>query len=163
MFNLLLMGLSIVFGFFLILWLIFKFLLLVAKNIYAKYIFLGLSLILLLIWGGYFIIKNYEQRKIVKNFCLQDKNFNTDQLYERAMASYFQSYKDDIIFKKSKDKVDDNEKNDNATYNLFVLKENIYNFDDLQNAFKNKIENPYNTLNSKVSVGKIGKKYLMKI
>ncbi|EOQ62866.1 hypothetical protein F935_01957 [Acinetobacter calcoaceticus ANC 3811] len=160
MFNLLLMGLSIFFGFFLILWLIFKFIILVVKNIYAKYIFLGLSLILLLIGGGCLILENYEQRKIEKNFCLQAKNFNTDQLYERAMASYFQSYKDDIIFKKSKDKVDDNEKSDNATYNLFVLKENIRNFDDLKNAFKNQIENPYNTLNSKISVEKIGNKIL---
>lgn len=160
MFNLLLMGLSIIFGFFLILWLIFKFIILVVKNIYAKYIFLGLSLILLLIGGSYFILENYEQREIEKNFCLQAKNFNTDQLYERAMASYFQSYKDDIIFKKSKDKVDDNEKSDNATYNLFVLKENILNFDDLKNAFKNQIENPYNTLNSKNSVEKIGNKIL---
>ncbi|AZC00847.1 hypothetical protein DKE52_013820 [Acinetobacter pittii] len=67
---------------------------------------------------------------------MQAKNFNTNQLYERAMASYFQSYKDDIIFKKSKDKLDDNEKSDNATYNLFILKENIRNFYDLQNAFK---------------------------
>lgn len=160
MFNLLLMGLSIFFGFFLILWLIFKFLLLVVKNIYTKYIFLGLSLILLLIWGGYFIVKNYEQRKIEKNFCLQAKSFNTNQLYERAMTSYFQSYKDDIIFKKSKDKVDDNEKSDNATYNLFVLKKNIRNLDDLQNAFKSQIENPYNTINSKVTVGKRGNKIL---
>lgn len=160
MFNLLLIGLSIIFGFFLILWLIFKFIILVVKNIYLKYVFLGLSLILLLIGGGYFIIKNYEQRKIEKNFCLQAKNFNTNQLYERAMASYFQSYKDDIIFKKSKDKLDDNEKSDNATYNLFVLKENIRNFDDLQNAFKNQIENPYNTINSKISVKKIGNKIL---
>lgn len=160
MFNLLMMGLSIFFGFFLILWLIFKFLLLVVRNIYTKYIFLGLSLILLLMWGSYFIVKNYEQRKIEKNFCLQAKNFNTNQLYERAMASYFQSYKDDIIFKKSKDKVDDNEKSDNATYNLFVLKENIRNLDDLQNAFKSQIENPYNTINSKVTVGKRGNKIL---
>lgn len=160
MFNLLLIGLLIFFGFFLILWLIFKFLLLVVKNIYIKYIFLGLSLILLLIWGGYFIIKNYEKRKIEKNFCLQAKKFNKDQLYERAMASYFQSYKDDIIFKKSKDKVDDNEKSDNATYNLFVLKENIRNLDNLKNNFKSQIENPYNTINSKVTVGKRGNKIL---
>ncbi len=160
MFNLLLIGLLIIFGFLLILWLIFKFIILVVKNIYLKYIFLGLSLILLLIGGGYFIIKKYEQRKIEKNFCLQAKNFNTNQLYERAMASYFQSYKDDIIFKKSKDKLDDNEKSDNATYNLFVLKENIRNFYDLQNAFKKQIENPYNTINSKVSVKKIGNKIL---
>lgn len=117
-------------------------------------------MILLLIGGGYFIIKNYEQRKIEKIFCLQAKNFNTNQLYGRAMASYFQNYKDDIIFKKSKDKLDNNEKSDNATYNLFVLKENIRNLDDLQNAFKKQFENPYNTINSKVSVKKMGNKIL---
>lgn len=160
MFNLLLMGLSIIFGFFLILWLIFKFIIFVVNNIHAKYIFLGLSFILLLIWGGYFIVKNCEQRRIERNFCLQVKNFNTDQLYGRAMASYFQSYKDDIIFKKTKDKLDNNEKSDNATYNLFVLNENIRNLDDLQNSFKKQIENPYNTINSKVSVKKMGNKIL---
>ncbi|MEO4150116.1 hypothetical protein ABH289_12955 [Acinetobacter pittii] len=160
MFNLLLMGLSIIFGFFLILWLIFKFIIFVVKNIHAKYIFLGLSFILLLIWSGYFIVKNYKQRRIERNFCLQVKNFNIDQLYGRAMASYFQSYKDDIIFKKTKDKLDNNEKSDNATYNLFVLKENIRNLDDLQNAFKKQIENPYNTINSKASVKKMGNKIL---
>ncbi|USP39412.1 hypothetical protein [Acinetobacter sp. XS-4] len=160
MFNLLLMGLLIIFGFFLILWLIFKFIIFVVKNIYAKYIFLILSLILFLIWGGYFIVKNYEQRRMERNFCLQVENFNTDQLYGRAMASYFQSYKDDIIFKKTKDKLDNNEKSDNATYNLFVLKENIRNLDDLQNALKKQIENPYNTINSKVHVKKMGNKIL---
>ena len=61
MFNLLLMGLSI-FGFFNLM-VSFKFLLLVVKYIYTKYIFLGLSLILLLIWGGYFIVKIMNKEK----------------------------------------------------------------------------------------------------
>ena len=89
--------------------------------------------------------KILRKKKIEEKFCLEAQNFNQDQLYQRAMVSYFQSRKDDIIFKKSKDKIDDNEKRNNAAYNLFVLKKDILNFNDLQRSFKEKIENPDNT------------------
>lgn len=115
------------------------------------YFLLSIFLLVCLLVGGFYFLKNFEKKKIEEKICLETQNFNQDQLYKRAMESYFQSYKDDIIFKKSKDKVDDNEKSNNATYNLFLLRENIHNFNDLQHAFQKQIENPYNTLNSKIS------------
>ncbi|AZC00848.1 hypothetical protein DKE52_013825 [Acinetobacter pittii] len=57
MFNLLLMGLSIIFGFLLILWLIFKFIILVVKNIYLKYIFFRIILNFTFNWGWLFYYK----------------------------------------------------------------------------------------------------------
>lgn len=115
------------------------------------YFLLSIFLLVCLLVGGFYFLKNFEKKKIEEKNCLETQNFNQDQFYKRAMESYFQSYKDDIIFKKSKDKVDDNEKSNNATYNLFLLRENIHNFNDLQHAFEKQIENPYNTLNSKIS------------
>ncbi|WOE42345.1 hypothetical protein [Acinetobacter chinensis] len=59
-----------------------------------------------------------------------------EQLYKRAMASYFQSYKKDIIFKKSQDGIDSAEKRNNSQYNLFLLKINILDFLDLNKSLK---------------------------
>lgn len=52
------------------------------------------------------------------------------------MASYFQSYKKDIIFKKSQDGIDSAEKRNNSQYNLFLLKINILDFLDLNKSLK---------------------------
>lgn len=148
MFASLLLGFLIIFILCVALWLVVKLIKIIIKNHKIRYIFLSIILIIFIIFGGFYFWGKYKKNKIEQKFCSETQWLDEDQLYKRAMASYFQSIKEKIVFEKTKRKGDGNAKTFNASYNLFVLKENIRNFDDLKKSFKEQVENIYD-LNEK--------------
>ena len=108
-----------------------------------RYVFLCTLVFISGVTGIFYLWKKYQQDKIEQKFCSKAKNLTEEQLYQRAMASYFQGIKEQIIFQKSDNHILG--EYNNSGDNLFVLNDNIRNFDDLQNHFKVQIENPDNT------------------
>lgn len=111
------------------------------------FICLSLMFFISLIICCVYLWQKYETQKLREVFCSKAEGFNKEQLYQRAMGSYFQGIKDNIVHEKNKEQ-DFAPQNSNAFYNLFILKENIKNFYDLQKNLKMQIENPDNTYNS---------------
>ena len=138
-------GFLVIFSCCLAVWLGVKLIKIIVKNRELRYILLSVIFLTFIIGGVFYFWEKYKQNKVEQKFCSETQNLSQEQLYQRAMASYFQSYKKDIIFRKSKDGIDNAEKRNNSEYNLFLLKRNILDFPDLNNSLKEQIENPKNT------------------
>lgn len=145
--SFLILGFFVIFSFFLAVWLGFKLINIFIKSRVSRYILLGLISITFIIGGIFYLWEKYHKNRMEQKFCSETQKLSQEKLYQRAMASYFQSYKKDIIFRKSQDGVDNYEKRNNSQYNLFLLKSNILDFLDLNKSLKEQIENPSNTRN----------------
>ncbi|MCU4483775.1 hypothetical protein [Acinetobacter ursingii] len=136
----------VIFTICIVIWLGTKIVHILIRHREIRYIFFSIVFVIFTVIGSYYLWKKYQHDKIEQKFCLEAQSLTEEQLYQRAMASYFQGIKEQIIFQKSDKRIlAESAKRYNATYNLFVLNDNIRNFDDLQNHFKVQIENPDNT------------------
>ncbi|MDO5543562.1 MAG: hypothetical protein Q4F77_09675 [Acinetobacter sp.] len=136
----------VIFAICIVIWLGKKIVYILIRHRKIRYVSFNTVLVIFTVIGSFYLWKKYQHDKIEQKFCSEAQSLTKEQLYQRAMASYFQGIKEQIIFQKSDKRIlDESAKRHNATYNLFVLKDNIRNFNDLQNHFKVQIENPDNT------------------
>lgn len=143
--SFLILAFLVIFSCCLAVWLGVKIIKIFVKSRELRYILLSVISITFIIGGIFHFWEKYHKNKIEQQFCSETQNLSQEQLYQRAMASYFQSYKKDIIFRKSQDGIDNAEKRNNSQYNLFLLKRNILDFLDLNKSLKEQIQNPSNT------------------
>ena len=139
------LGFLVIFSCCLAVWLGVKLIKIFLKNSKLRYILLSVIFLTFIIGGIFYFWEKYHKNKIEQKKCSETQNLSQEKLYQRAMASYFQSYKKDIIFRKSQDGIDNAEKRNNSQYNLFILKRSILDFLDLNKSLKEQIENPNNT------------------
>ncbi|MDI3239902.1 hypothetical protein QK338_17810, partial [Acinetobacter ursingii] len=132
----------VIFTICIVIWLGTKIVHILIRHREIRYIFFSIVFVIFTVIGSCYLWKKYQHDKIEQKFCLEAQSLTEEQLYQRAMASHFQGIKDDIILLKSNKHILGEY---NQSDNLFVLKDNIRNFDDLQNNFKVQIENPDNT------------------